>query len=81
MEFVMPERPAPQAEIETALIDANAAALSSLLRDNAATVTMTIGGLPPLLMLLRRSTGTPLAGPRLCPAAARRGCRPEQPHR
>jgi ankyrin repeat protein len=58
-EFVMPERPAPQAEIETALIDANAAALSSLLRDNAATVTMSIGGLSPLLMLLRRSTGTP----------------------
>jgi ankyrin repeat protein len=54
----MPQRHTAPTDVETALIDANAAALSALV-DDAATVSIAVGGLPPLLALLRRSTGTP----------------------
>ena len=54
----MPERgdqPAP----ERALLHADAAALSSFLADDPGTATAHVAGLPPLLVLLRRSTGQP----------------------
>jgi ankyrin repeat protein len=54
------DEPRPvQADVERALTDANAAALSALLRDDPAAATTAIHSLPPLLVLLRRSTGTP----------------------
>jgi streptomycin 6-kinase/ankyrin repeat protein len=58
-DHAMPERPTPEADLDTALLHADIGALSALLRDNAATASMTVGGLPLLLVLLRRSTGTP----------------------
>ena len=58
-DLTMPERHTPPADVETALIAADATTLSALLGDNATMVSVVIGGLPPLLALLRRSTGTP----------------------
>lgn len=45
-------------DLERALLLADAAALSALLDADAASVTTKIGGLVPLLVLLRRSTGS-----------------------
>jgi hypothetical protein len=53
--------PPAQAEVERALVTADAAALSALLRDDPAVATAPIDGLAPLLVLLRRSSGTPPA--------------------
>jgi ankyrin repeat protein len=50
---------------EHALALADPAALSELLQAEPAAATTQVGGLPPLLMLLRRSTGSP-AGVRAC---------------
>jgi ankyrin repeat protein len=55
----MPHRHTAYTDVETALIEADAAALSALVDDDATTVSIAVGGLPPLLALLRRSTGTP----------------------
>ena len=45
--------------LEHALAPADPAALSELLQAEPAAATTEVGGLPPLLMLLRRSTGSP----------------------
>lgn len=55
----MPAPPPAQADVEHALVTADAAALSALLRDDPAVATAPVDGLAPLLMLLRRSSGTP----------------------
>jgi ankyrin repeat protein len=49
----------PRSEVEAALIDADAAALTALLRADQGVATADVGGLPPLLALLRRSTAAP----------------------
>ncbi|HSI93839.1 MAG TPA: ankyrin repeat domain-containing protein, partial [Jiangellaceae bacterium] len=54
----MPEQHPTHSDVERALIDADAATLSALLNADAATAGTVVGGLPPLLLLLRRSTGT-----------------------
>ena len=56
----MPARHPAPLEVERALIEADAAALSALLRTDPTVATTFVGGLPPLLVLLRRSTGTPI---------------------
>src|SRR5918996_452026 len=56
----MPARHPAPLEVERALIEADAAALSALLRTDPTVATTFAGGLPPLLVLLRRSTGTPI---------------------
>jgi ankyrin repeat protein len=55
----MPARQPVPLEVERALTEADAAALSALLRTDPTAATTAVGGLPPLLVLLRRSTGTP----------------------
>jgi ankyrin repeat protein len=49
------DQPAP----ERALLRADAGALSGLLADDPGAATADVAGLPPLLVLLRRSTGSP----------------------
>ena len=49
----------PSQGIERALVPADVAALATLLQDNPAAATTAVDGLAPLLMLLRRSTGSP----------------------
>jgi ankyrin repeat protein len=59
----VPERHHVQASgsdsIERALVDADAAALSDLLRDAPAVASQAVDGMAPLLVLLRRSVGSP----------------------
>jgi ankyrin repeat protein len=57
----MPEPRSAHADTESALIDADATALAALLHANPAAATTAIDGVLPLLVLLRRSTGSPSA--------------------
>ncbi|MGH8827018.1 MAG: ankyrin repeat domain-containing protein [Jiangellaceae bacterium] len=54
----MPEQHPGQERLAQALIRADAATLSALLDENPTVVGTSVRGLPPLLLLLRRSTGT-----------------------
>jgi ankyrin repeat protein len=55
----MPEQHPNPTDVERALIHADAATLSMLLRKDSAPARTIVGDLPPLLLLLRRSAGTP----------------------
>lgn len=55
----MPAPSPAQPDVERALVTADSAALSALLRDDPAVASTPIDGLAPLLVLLRRSSGPP----------------------
>ena len=55
----MPEPPPAHTGVKSALIDSDATGLCALLREDPAVGTVAIDGVPPLVLLLRGSTGMP----------------------